>query len=39
MKIMLVMTNCAKNYGSPIYQSLLEIAGDATKHNSFTLFP
>ena len=39
MKIMLVMTNCAKTYGSPIYQSLLENAGDATRHNSVTLFP
>ena len=39
MKIMLVMTNCAKNYGSPIYQSLLENAGDATRNKFYTLFP
>ena len=38
MKSMLVMANCAKNYGSPIYQSLLESAGDATRHNSFHPF-
>ena len=30
MKIMLVVTNCAKNYASPIYQSLPENGGDAT---------
>ena len=29
-KIILVVTNCAKNYASPIFQSLLENAGDAT---------
>ena len=34
MKIMLVVTNCAKNYASPIFQSVLENAGDATMHNS-----
>ena len=33
---MLVVTNCAKNYATPIYQSLLQNAGDATRHNSLT---
>ena len=33
-EIMLVVTNCAKNYASPIYQSLPENGGDATMHNS-----
>ena len=32
MKINLVVTNCAKNYASPIFQSLLEYADDATMH-------
>ena len=27
---MLVVTNCAKNYASPIFQSVLQNAGDAT---------
>ena len=31
---MLVVTNCGKNYASPIYQSLRENAGDATRLNS-----
>ena len=31
---MLVVTNCAKNYASPIFQSVLKNAGDATMHNS-----
>ena len=39
MKIMLVVTNCAKNYASPIYQSLPENGGDATMHNSLNPLP
>ena len=39
MKIMLVLTNCAKNYASPIFQSVLENAGDATMHNSLNTLP
>ena len=39
MKIMLVVTNCAISYASPIYQSLLEIAGDAKTHNSLNPLP
>ena len=38
---MLVVTNCEKHYASPIYQSLMQNAGDATRHNFFntlTLF-
>ena len=31
-KIILVVTNCAKNYASPIFQSLLENADDTTMH-------
>ena len=37
--IMLVVTNCAKNYASPIYQSLPENGGDATMHNSLNSLP
>ena len=33
---MLVVTNCARNYASPIYESLIQTAGDATRHNSLT---
>ena len=36
---MLVVTNCAKNYASPIFQSVLENAGDATMHNSLNPLP
>ena len=36
---MLVVTNCAKNYASPIYQSLPENGGDATMHNSLNPLP
>ena len=39
MKIMLVVTNCAISYASPIFQSLLEIAGDAKTHNSLNPLP
>ena len=39
MKIMLVVTNCAISYASPIFQSLLEIVGDATMHNSLNPLP
>ena len=39
VKIMLVVTNCAKNYASLIYQSLPENAGDATMHNSLNPLP
>ena len=36
---MLVVTNCAISYASPIFQSLLEIAGDAKTHNSLNPLP
>ena len=36
---MLVVTNCAISYASPIFQSLLEIAVDATMHNSLNPLP
>ena len=36
---MLVGTNCAKSYASPIFQSVLENAGDATMHNSLNPLP
>ena len=39
MKIMLVVTKCAKNYASPIYQSLPENRGDATMHNFLNPLP
>ena len=39
MKIMLVVINCAKNYASPMYQSLQENGGDATMHNSLNPLP
>ena len=39
MKIMLVVTNCAKNYASLIYQSLPENSGDATMQNSLNPLP
>ena len=39
VKIMLVVTNCAKNYASLIYQSLPENGGDATMHNSLNPLP
>ena len=38
-EIMLVVTNCAKNYASPIYQSLPENGVDATMHNSLNPLP
>ena len=31
--------NCAKSYASPIFQSVLENAGDATMHNSLNPLP
>ena len=39
MKIRPIVTNCTKNYRSPIYKSLLENAGDATMHNSLNPLP
>ena len=36
---MLVVTKCAKNYPSAIYQSLPENGSDATMHNSLNLLP
>ena len=39
MKIMLLVTNCAKNYANPIYQSPPENGGDATMHNSLNPLP
>ena len=36
---MLVLTNCAKNYASPIFQRVLEKAGDATMHDSLNPLP
>ena len=39
MKIMFVVTNCAKNSASPIYQSLPGNGGDATMHNSLNPLP
>ena len=36
---MLLATNCAKNYASSIFQSVLENAGDATMHNSLNPLP
>ena len=36
---MLVVTNCTKHYATPIYQSLLQNAGDATRHDSLLKLP